>query len=63
MAATTRTAAITAAGTSIAQAYALRDSLPVEEAARIAYTPTGPTLAELEDRIRAQRATQTADAA
>lgn len=51
----TREEAIKAAGRSLAQAYHLRDTLPVEEAARIAYTPTGPSIAELEARIRAHR--------
>ena len=47
--------AIVAAGTCLAEARALRDSLPVAEAARRAYTPTGPSLAELEHRIAARR--------
>lgn len=55
--AATRSEAIAAAGQCIAQAYVLRDTLPPEEAARLAYTPTGPPLAELEARIRAKRAT------
>ena len=47
--------AITAAGRIIAEARRVRDSLPVDEAARRAWTPTGPPLAELEALIRAQR--------
>lgn len=47
--------AIQAAAAAIGQAYALLDELPVAEAARVAYTPTGPPLAELEARIRARR--------
>ena len=31
--------------------------MSVEDAARAAYTPTGPPLTEIEDRIRAQRTT------
>ena len=52
----TREQAIDEAAEVFAQAIRLRDSLPVEEAARLAYTPTGPSLPELEDMIRAQRA-------
>lgn len=48
--------AIREAGQIIAEAAALRDSLSVEEAARQAYTPTGPSIEQLEERIRAQRA-------
>lgn len=47
--------AITEAGRIIAEARRVRDSLPVDEAARRAWTPTGPTLDELEALIRAQR--------
>lgn len=53
---TTRAQAIETAAQAFAEGRALRDSLTVEEAARRAYTPTGPSLAELEERIRAQRA-------
>ncbi|WP_159622709.1 hypothetical protein [Ruania rhizosphaerae] len=56
---TTRQEAIRAAGAAIAEAYAQLDELPVEEAARAAYTPTGPPLAELEQRIRARRGLDT----
>lgn len=48
--------AIRAAGRDIAEAYHLLDELPVEEAARRAFTPTGPPLHVLEARIRARRA-------
>jgi hypothetical protein len=43
------------AGEALAQAYEELDTLPVAEAARRAYTPTGPPLAELEQRIRTRR--------
>jgi hypothetical protein len=52
---TTRAEAVKAAGQCFAEGLILRDSLPVEEAARLAYTPTGPSIAELEAKIRAQR--------
>lgn len=52
---TTRAEALAAAAVCFAEARELRDSLPVEEAARIAYTPTGPSIEELERRIRARR--------
>lgn len=55
-----REEAIAAAGRTFAEAYQLLDELPVEEAARRAYTPTGPPLAELEARIRARRAARAA---
>lgn len=48
--------AITEAGKIIAEARRIRDSLPVAEAARRAHTPTGPSVVELEDMIRARRA-------
>lgn len=57
---TTRAEATAAAGACIAEGLLLRDSLPVEEAARLAYTPTGPSIPELEDRIRAARTSRTA---
>ncbi|MGC0143185.1 hypothetical protein [Pseudactinotalea sp. Z1732] len=60
---TSREQAIKAAGQAFAEAYQLLDELPVEEAARRAYTPTGPPLAELEARIRARRAKRHNDAA
>jgi hypothetical protein len=53
---TTREQAVAAAGEQWAEALLLRDSLPVSEAARLAYTPTGPSIEELEAEIRAQRA-------
>lgn len=52
---TTRQQAVDTAGRSFAEGRALRDSLPVAEAARLAWTPTGPSIAELEQRIAAQR--------
>lgn len=51
-----RAEAIAAAGRDLAEAYQLLDELPVEEAARRAYTPTGPPLEVLEQRIRVRRA-------
>lgn len=54
-----RDAAIASAAACIAEGYELLDTLPVDEAARRAYTPTGPSLTELEARIRARRAHQT----
>lgn len=47
--------AIAAAATCFAEGRRQRDSLPVAEAARRAFTPGGPPLAELERRIRALR--------
>jgi hypothetical protein len=47
--------AINAAGRIVLEARRVRDSLPVEEAARRAWTPTGPSIEELEAMIRAQR--------
>lgn len=41
-----------------AQALIARDSLSVEDAARAAWTPTGPSLADLEAEIRRSRQTQ-----
>ncbi|MGC0427649.1 hypothetical protein RKD32_004004 [Streptomyces sp. SAI-195] len=35
------------------------DRMPVPDAARACYTPGGPSLAELEQRIRADRAART----
>lgn len=51
----TRDEAIQAAGEAIADALALRDALPPRQAAELAWTPTGPSVDELERRIRAQR--------
>lgn len=59
----TRAAAIAAAGAALAEARRVRDSLSVEEAARQAYTPTGPSIPELERMIRAQRGLTEAEAA
>ena len=42
-------------GEALAQAYINLETLPVEEAARRAYTPTGPSIEELEQAIRARR--------
>ena len=55
---TTREQALAGAAQAFAEARELRDTLPVAEAARRAWTPTGPTVAELEQRIAARRATQ-----
>ena len=54
----TREAALERAAAVFAEARRVRDSLPVAEAARRAYTPSGPPIAELEARIRALRATR-----
>lgn len=54
--AASREDAIRAAGRDLAEAYQLLEELPVEEAARRAFTPTGPPLHVLEARIRARRA-------
>lgn len=51
----TREAAIEAAGQAIADGLALRDSLPPRAAAEAAWTPSGPSVDELERRIRADR--------
>jgi hypothetical protein len=53
---TTRQEAIDTAAVCIAEAYRLLDTLPVEEAAKRAWTPTGPSIPELEALIRARRA-------
>ncbi|MFI7073644.1 hypothetical protein [Micromonospora sediminicola] len=37
----------------------MRDALPPRQAAELAWTPTGPSVDELERRIRAQRALST----
>ena len=52
---TTRAEAIAAAGQAIAAALDLRDSLPPRQAAEICWTPTGPSLDDLEQQIRAGR--------
>jgi hypothetical protein len=51
----TRAECIAAAARIYVEGCRVRDSLPVEEAARRAYTPTGPSIPELERMIRAQR--------
>jgi hypothetical protein len=51
----TREQAIANAARIFIEACRYADSLPVEEAARQAYTPTGPSIPELERKIRAQR--------
>jgi hypothetical protein len=56
----TRAEALEAAGEAIAAGLDLRDSLPPRQAAAICWTPTGPSLDELERRIRAQRGEQAA---
>lgn len=55
---TTREQAIDQAAQVIAQARASQAERTVEEAARAAYTPSGPPLHELEDRIRRRRGTR-----
>ena len=52
---TSRAEAIRRAGEHLAAAIELRDSLSPEDAARAAYTPTGPSIEELTARIRAER--------
>lgn len=52
---TTRDDAIRAAGEVLAMARAELADLPPREAAERAWTPTGPSLDELEQRIRAMR--------
>ena len=52
---TTREQAIAAAAAVLMEADQLAVSLPVEEAARRAHTPTGPALPVLEARIRSRR--------
>lgn len=54
----TRDQAIATASIPLSDAYAVLLGLSghsVEEAARAAYTPTGPDLSELIDRIRSRR--------
>lgn len=53
---TTREEALAAAGRAHAAAIVRRDSLDPLQAAREAYEPGGPSVEELEARIRAQRA-------
>lgn len=58
----TREDCIAAAGRALAAGRARRDSLSPRQAAEEAYVPGGPSVEQLEARIRAQR-TQTAQAA
>lgn len=55
--------AIAEAGRIVLEARRVRDSLPVDEAARRAWIPTGPPIPELEAMIRAQRAVSVDSAA
>lgn len=50
-----RATAIAEAGRAVADGLALRDSLPPQAAAEAAWTPSGPSVDELERRIRAER--------
>lgn len=59
----TRDEALTAAAACLAEGRRIRDSLPVEEAARRAHRAGGPSIDELERRIRARRARTQAVAA
>lgn len=52
----TREEALDAAARILADGLALRDSMSPADAARAAWTPGGPSVAELEQRIRADRA-------
>jgi hypothetical protein len=52
----TRAEAVGAFGRALRQARAIRDGLPPHEAARLAYTPGGPPVAELEGLIIRHRA-------
>jgi hypothetical protein len=51
----TRTDAVKAAGRAIADGLALRDALPPRQAAELAWTPSGPSVEELEMEIRRLR--------
>lgn len=51
----TRADATTSAGTAIADGLAMRDALPPRQAAELAWTPTGPSVDELERCIREAR--------
>lgn len=51
-----RSDATTSAGAAIADGLAMRDALPPRQAAELAWTPTGPSVDELEQQIRAMRA-------
>lgn len=52
----TRDEAVTAAALCFAEGLRIRDSLPAAEAALRAHRAGGPSVAELERRIRARRA-------
>lgn len=60
---TTRADAIAAAAWILAAARAERDAMTPDAAARAAYVPGGPSVAELAARIRAHRAAARAGAA
>lgn len=47
--------AVNTFGRAVAAAIALRDSMSPRQAAEAAYTPGGPSVEELERRIRAHR--------
>lgn len=51
-----RAQAVAAFGRTLRQARTIRDSLPPREAARLAYTPGGPSVDEIEALIRQHRA-------
>lgn len=51
----TRDEAIRGAARAISAGVALRDSLPPRQAAELAWTPSGPSVEEIERRIRARR--------
>lgn len=53
--ATARQKAIAAAAQVISDGIALRNSLPPRQAAEMAWTPTGPSVDQLEARIRTAR--------
>jgi len=55
---TTYEEAIAAGAVAIAQAYEELDTLPIEEQARRAYTPTEGTYEECLERVRAYRERQ-----
>lgn len=52
---TTREEALDRAAAIIVAGLNVRDSLPPREAAQLCWTPTGPSLDEIEGRIRAMR--------
>ena len=51
----TMQACVERAAKHLAEGLDIRDSLPPEAAAELAYLPGGPTIPELTDMIRAQR--------